>query len=46
MTGRRLNETDFPEDEETDQEEDTSVLLDDLLGYERRSGTYAQVFLD
>ena len=36
MTGRRLNVDDFPADEESEQEEDKIVLLDDLLGYDDR----------
>ena len=37
MTGRRLNSIDFPVEDETDQEEDSEVLLDDMLGYRRSS---------
>ena len=37
MTGRRLNVEDFPADEESEQEEDKIVMLDDLLGYDHES---------
>ena len=37
MTGRRLDSNDFPVEDETDQEEDSEVLLDDMLGYRRSS---------
>ena len=35
MTGRRLESSDFPPEDETDEEEDCEVLLDDMLGYQR-----------
>ena len=33
MTGRRLRPDDFPQDDETDVEEDLVVLLENLYGY-------------
>ena len=32
MTGRRLHYADFPADDETDEEKDLNVLLENLLG--------------
>eukprot|EP00353_Schmidingerella_taraikaensis_P004185 CAMPEP_0185583402 /NCGR_PEP_ID=MMETSP0434-20130131/21503_1 /TAXON_ID=626734 ORGANISM="Favella taraikaensis, Strain Fe Narragansett Bay" /NCGR_SAMPLE_ID=MMETSP0434 /ASSEMBLY_ACC=CAM_ASM_000379 /LENGTH=63 /DNA_ID=CAMNT_0028202467 /DNA_START=1826 /DNA_END=2017 /DNA_ORIENTATION=+ len=34
MTGRRLDPNEFPADEETDEEFDVAVILDELLGYD------------
>ena len=33
LTGRRLMPKDFPVEDETSQEEDDSVLLDNILGF-------------
>lgn len=33
MTGRRLDPADYPQEDETDEEQDFCVLLDDALGY-------------
>lgn len=34
LTGRRLKPNDFPQEEETDEEEDELVRLEDVLGFD------------
>ena len=34
LTGRRMRQSDFPVEDETTQEEDESVLLENILGFD------------